>query len=104
MQAEEIMAKRFSCAQIRIPEHVRVRFFVSAPDDPQKFKDVTTQVAKLRIDELDDAKGPCELLRFDKNDKLVWKTRHPSLQETKWYAEFEYGLPEDKWIQLPAPA
>jgi|GEM_PF-2466273 len=91
------MPKQLLWAQIRVPDHPRVRFFVKSSQAKLGFEDVTSQVFKLIVEDPEDNSGSCDLLRFDKNGKLVWKTRHPSLQETKWHVEFEYGLPEEKW-------
>jgi hypothetical protein len=91
------MAKQLFWANVRIPEHPRVRFFAPSPDGVHGFKDITGEVAKLIIEDPEEPSGVHHLLRLDKNDKLVWKTVHPSLQETKWHVEFEYGLPEEKW-------
>jgi len=92
------MAKKLCWANIRVPENPRVRFFQKSPDGVQGFKDITERVAKLVIEEIDDPSGFCSLLRLDAQENLVWKTRHPSVQETKWHVEFEYGLPEEKWL------
>ena len=91
------MNKQLAWANIHVPEYPRVRFFVKAPETKPKFRDVTNEVSKLIIEDLGDDSGACALLRLNAEGKLVWKTRHPSLQETKWHVEFEYGLPEDKW-------
>ena len=37
------------------------------------------------------------LLRLDAQGKLVWKTTHPSADETRWHVEFEYGIMENGW-------
>ena len=94
------MPKQLLWATIRVPDNPRVRFFVKSPKGKQGYEDVTSRVAKLVIEQADDDSGACELLRFDKDGKLVWKTRHLSLQETKWHVEFEYGLPEEKWTAV----
>jgi len=94
------MPKQLLWAQIRVPDNPRVRFFVKSPSGKQGFEDVTSHVAKLIIEDPEDDTGMCDLLRLDKDGKLVWKTRHQSLQETKWHVEFEYGLPEEKWTPI----
>lgn len=94
------MAKQLLWANVRVPDHPRVRFFAPSPADAKGFKDITSGVCKLILEDPELPSGVCHLLRFDKNDKLVWKTVHPSLQETKWHVEFEYGLPEEKWMEF----
>jgi hypothetical protein len=92
------MAKRLSWAIVRVPEQPRARFFVRVPNPKPLFRDVTCDVSKLVIEDLEDDSGSCALLRLNADDTLVWTTKHPSLQETKWHVEFEYGLPEEKWL------
>jgi hypothetical protein len=89
------MPKNICWANVRVPEHPRVRFFKKT--DHAKFEDVTAQVAKLVVEDLQDENGTCMLRRLDANDQLVWQTKHLSLREVKWHVEFEYGLPEEKW-------
>ena len=92
------MPKRIFSANVRVPEHPRVRFFAKAPAGAkQPFEDITLRVAKLVIEDLQDDTGFCNLLRLDSKGELVWKTTHQSIQETKWHVEFEFGLPEEKW-------
>ena len=90
------MAKWILQALARVPEPPIVRFFVK-DDSPKHVHDVTDGVVRIVIEDLDDGTGACHLLRMDTTGKLVWTTRHPSLQETKWQAEFEYGVPEKQW-------
>jgi hypothetical protein len=92
------MAKKLCWASIRVPETPRVRILVKTHDPKTLFRDVTGEVAKIVIEDPEDDSGYCALLRLNAEGQLVWKTKHPSLQESKWYAEFEYGLPEEKWI------
>ena len=92
------MAKKLSWADVRVPASPRVRFFVKTGDPKTRFRDVTWDVARLVIEDLEDDSGYCALLRLNAEGLLVWKTKHPSLQETKWHVEFEYGLPEDQWV------
>jgi hypothetical protein len=93
------MAKKIFRAKVRVPEQPRVRFFIKAPQEGRLgFLDVTDRVAQLVIEDVEDATGCCDLLRLDANGELVWKTRHPSVRETKWHVEFEFGLPEEKWL------
>ena len=97
------MAKKLMWANVHVPQYPRVRFYKKSPDSPKSFIELTQRVAKLVVEDLEDS-GQCELQRLDENEQLVWKTRHPSLQETKWYVEFEYGLPEEKWNLYNAPS
>lgn len=92
------MSKKLSWASVRVPEQPRVRFFMKTGDPRKIFRDVTNDVSRLVIEDLEDDSGSCALLRLNAEEKLVWRTRHPSVQETKWHVEFEYGLPEDKWL------
>jgi len=91
------MSKKILMADVRVPESPRVRFFARDDSAATKMKDVTDQVVRLVVEELEDDSGYCVLLRLDDKGAIVWKTKHPSVQETKWHVEFEYGLPEDKW-------
>jgi hypothetical protein len=91
------MPKKIMWANVHVPQYPRVRFFVKNSDPGQPFLDITQRVTKLIVEEMGDPTGTCALYRFDEKDQLVWKTLHPSLQETKWHVEFEYGLPEEKW-------
>jgi len=92
------MAKKLCWANIRVPDCPRARFFVKTHDPKTWFRDVTGEVSRIEIEDLENDSGYCALLRLNTEGQLVWKTKHPSLQETKWYAEFEYGLPEEKWL------
>ncbi|MFH0939252.1 MAG: hypothetical protein V1899_08225 [Planctomycetota bacterium] len=94
------MVKKLFWAQVRVPECPRARFFVKLPDERHGFADVTVNITKLIIEDLQDKSGYFALLRLNKQDELIWRTTHPSLQETKWQVEFEYGLPEEKWIEF----
>ena len=91
------MAKQLFWATIRVPEIPRVRFFTRSQTSQKGFEELAGRVVKLVIEDLEDDTGYCALLRLGADGALVWKTKHPSLPETKWQVEFEYGLPEDKW-------
>ena len=91
------MAKQLFWTVIREPEIPRVRFFIKSQTGPKGFEDLAGRVVKLVIEDLEDDTGYCALLRLGADGALVWKTKHPSLPETKWHVEFEYGLPENKW-------
>ena len=102
------MSKRVLQATIRVSEYPRVRFFrrFRATETEQQeqakspYIDVTRQVVKLILEDMEDAAGTCSIVRLDAEGNLVWRTRHPSIQEAKWAVEFEYGLPEEKWTAL----
>ena len=91
------MPRKLFQASVHVPDYPRVRFFAPATQNGKQFEDVTERVCSLVLQELDDDKEGCELIRLDAQAKLVWATRHPSIQEAKWHVEFEYGLPEEKW-------
>ncbi len=87
----------------QVPEPPRVVFFVTqkdrAPGAPL-VADVTRRVKRLAIEAVSgDANGDHLLRRLDYAGNLVWQTRHPSLQETFWQAEWEYGIPESAWVK-----
>lgn len=96
------MSKKIYSADVQPPKNLRVRFFTTHKNatGKEKLQDVSNQVAKIIIEDLEDESGACMLLRFDNQDKLVWKTRHASLKETKWHLEFEYGLQDDKLLPI----
>lgn len=91
------MAKKLFQTGVSVPPVPRVRFFVKTNNPQVKFRDVTNEVAQIEIEDLEDGSGFCALRRLNAQGQLVWKTRHPSVQETKWYAEFEYGLHPEQW-------
>ena len=98
----QAMAKSVLQASIRVSEFPRVRFFKrdAAANGKASFADVTHQVVRLVLEDLEDDTGACAILRYDAQGKLVWRTEHASIQEAKWNAEFEYGLPEEKWAEV----
>ncbi|HEY3325308.1 MAG TPA: hypothetical protein VGP72_32950 [Planctomycetota bacterium] len=92
------MAKRILFSNVRVPECPRVRFMrKTGRADREKVEDVTGRVIKLIIEDSEDGSDFFSLLRLDVDGNVIWRTRHPSMQETKWQAEFEYGLPEERW-------
>lgn len=99
---DQAMAKKVLQASIRVSEFPRARFFArgTAKSGNDAFQDVTHKVVKLVLENLEDESGSCALLRLDADEKLVWRTKHPSIQEAQWHVEFEYGLPEEKWIKI----
>ena len=94
------MSKQVCWADVRVPDPPRVRFVAIDASAQSKLRDVTDRVSKLVIEDLQDDSGQCDLLRLDRDGKLVWKTRHPSLQETKWHVEFEYAFTEEQWKEF----
>ena len=95
---KERMPKIIFQADAHAPDYTKVRFMRRNPDGPAPyFVDVTSQIARLEIEELDDGSGACALLRVDAKGGLVWRTRHPSLEETRWQGRFEYGVQEGDW-------
>ena len=98
------MPKRLFQANIKVSEFPRVRFFQldrkadpAAANGKAPFVDITSRVVKLLLEELDEQTGACVVVRLDALGEVVSRTRHQSVQEAKWHAEFEYGLPEEKW-------
>jgi hypothetical protein len=91
------MAKQLLWANVRVPEIPRARFYIRSQAGYKGFEELSGKVAKLVIEDLEDDTGYHALLRLAADGSLVWRTKHPSLLETKWLVEFEYGLPEDKW-------
>ncbi len=92
---------------VTLDEHPRVKYFLDANGKPNangqgngngSLVEVTGNVARLQIlpDEAQND-GAHFLKRLDKNGQQVWQTRHPSLQETFWHAEWEYEVKEDEW-------
>jgi hypothetical protein len=91
------MSKRILRAVVGVPDKPRVRFFRRTGQTPETLGEVTCQVASVAIEDLEDGGGAHGLLRLDAGGGLVWRTRHGSLKEALWYAQFEYDLPEDQW-------
>jgi len=89
--------------EVSPPEFPRVKYFVKAKDPKKNGKplnDVTEQVARLQIIAVpDDAEGAHWLKRVDAQGAEVWQTRHPSLKETFWHAEWEYEVKEEAWAE-----
>jgi hypothetical protein len=88
---------------VQVPEPPRAVFFVTQTDRTpggSPVADVTRRVKRLTIEAVSgDANGDHFLRRLDYAGNLVWRTRHPSLQETFWQAEWEYGVPETAWVK-----
>lgn len=86
---------------VKVEDYPRVVYFATRKNGKSKaatFENVTRRVAKLEIDSVPgDADGAHLLRRLDAKGALVWQTRHPSLQETFWHAEWEYEVKEEAW-------
>lgn len=88
-------------ADARMPDIPKVRFMRKNPEgSTPRYTDVTRQVSRLEIELIDEAAGTCALLRRDAQNELIWRTRHPSLEETQWQAKFEYGTEENEWQKI----
>jgi hypothetical protein len=92
--------------EVSVPTAPKVIYMKARPKGKghERFDDITLAVTHLEVYPLDDeaddeAYIPHLLCRLDKDGKLLWETRHPSLQETFWYAEWEYGIPEQRWAE-----
>lgn len=85
-------------ADARMPDIPKVRFMRKNPEgSTPRYTDVTRQIARLEIEQLDEATGACSLLRRDAQGELIWRTKHQSLEETQWQAKFEYGTEVCDW-------
>jgi hypothetical protein len=89
---------------VQVPQPPRAVFFVTHKEEGAKdrppVEEVTRHVKRLAIEPVPgDANGIHFLRRLDYAGNLVWQTRHPSLQETFWHAEWEYGVPESAWVK-----
>lgn len=85
---------------VKVVDYPRVVYFArkNGKSKTPSFEDVTRRVAKLEIEAVSgDADGAHVLRRLDAKGALVWQTRHPSLQETFWHAEWEYEVKEEAW-------
>jgi hypothetical protein len=97
------MSRILLSAAVHVPELPRARFLKRLPAGSAKpFEDVTGQVAFVNIVRVDDKDEALALERLDSDKKLVWSTRHYSVQEAQWQVEFEYELKLEAW-QEPAP-
>ncbi|MCZ7647756.1 MAG: hypothetical protein M5U26_21275 [Planctomycetota bacterium] len=95
------MSKVLRGADAKLPTPLKVVYF-SKRKEPAKdgswFEDVSKRVVRLEIEGPEgEPESPHLLVRRDAQGKLVWKTRHASLQEALWHAEWEYGLAEAAW-------
>ena len=91
----------FSVA-VQVPEHPKVVFFANRRpplSGEVPVVEVTQRVARLVIIPAPRDEGAHFLQRLDAAGELVWQTCRPSLQETFWYAEWEYGVAEAGWTR-----
>ena len=82
----------------KAPKVVFFAFKEGLPQTQKNMHELSFQITQLVIE--DGGKGvagPHHLQRLDPAGKLVWSTEHPSLKETLWHAEFEYGIAESAW-------
>jgi hypothetical protein len=100
---EEMANTRYTIS-VQVPAKPRVVFFATRRPvgfDKELLEDVTARVVRLIIEPVKgDKDGVCLLRRLDRVGETVWKTRHPSLQETFWHAEFEYEVKQDQWEKM----
>lgn len=89
---------------VHLPEHPRVVFFVSRSDagaNGARVEEVTRRVARIVVvpaaEDCRDGAGPHVIRRLDAAGALVWETRHQSLQEALWHAEWEYDVKPGAW-------
>jgi hypothetical protein len=96
-------SKPLYAVAVQVPQPPRAVFFVAhkeGPKDRAVVEELTRNVKRLAIEQVPgDANGAHFLRRLDYAGNLVWQTRHPSLQEAFWYAEWEYGVPESAWAR-----
>lgn len=87
----------FSTA-VTVPELPRVRFLKRMPAGwPKSFEDVTLGVTSVRIVSLSPDDSLLALERIGAGEALVWSTKHQSIEEARWQAQFEYGIEPAAW-------
>lgn len=97
------MSKPLFTVNVTVPEHPKAVYFVKsgkASKGKSSMTEVTQRVRRLAIVEAEGTRNGDDahyLRRFDSKWKVVWQTRHPSLQEAFWYAEWEYDVQEADW-------
>ncbi len=97
------MSKPLFTVNVVVPEQPKAVYYVKSGKGakPESVVDqVTHRVRRLAIVLAEDAKNGDDahyLRRLDSKWKVVWQTRHPSLQETFWHAEWEYDVQEGDW-------
>lgn len=87
-------------APVTVSPQPKVVFFASRKKVHGKaaWENVTGQVVRLELGPVDaSAETQHVLRRVDAQGQTVWQTRHPSLQEAFWHAEWEYDLPPEDW-------
>lgn len=100
------MAKPLFTVNVEVPAEPKAVYYAKNPKMSKNSAgvvEVTQRVRRLAIVQVDGCRGGDEahyLRRFDANWKLVWQTRHPSLQETFWHAEWEYSVQEGDWEKV----
>lgn len=113
------MAKCYSAA-VHPPRPARAVLMASRPEGEGKeaFEERTAAVVRLVVQPIPKSEAdagssgdrearpvamlgeedqPQLLRRLDRDGKLVWQTRHPSLREAFWRAEWEYGVQQEEW-------
>ena len=97
------MPKPLFTVNVAVPAHPKAVYFVKsgkANKGKSAMQEVTHHVRRLAIVLAEDAANGDDahiLRRVDSKWKVVWQTRHPSLQETFWHAEWEYEVQEGDW-------
>ena len=100
------MPKPLFTINVEVPAEPRAVYFIKnakAKKGEPGLVEVTHRVRRLAVVQ---AKAGCNgddphyLRRLDVNFKLVWETRHASLQETLWHAEWEYEVQEADWEKV----
>ncbi len=86
---------------VTVPAAPHAVFFAQQgdPNDKHKgFVNITQHVKQIEIEPVEgNLEGAHWLRRLAEDGQQVWRTRHPSLQETLWHAEWEYGIKEAEW-------
>jgi len=97
------MSKPLFTASVEVPERPKALYFIrsgKATTGKEALTEVTHRVRRLAIvmaEEGGNGDDEHYLRRLDSKWKVVWQTRHPSLQETFWHAEWEYDVQESDW-------
>ena len=92
------MSRPIFTKETQAPVPPRVVFFSREDEGSGRFVDVTGRVVRIQIVPVDgDEDGAHWLCRIDADGRQVWRTRHPSLKETFWHAEWEYQVMEGDW-------
>jgi hypothetical protein len=97
------MSRILLSAAVIVPKLPRARFLKRLPPgSAQPFEDVTERVEFVNITRVGEHDSVLSLERLDGNRKPVWSTRHYTVEEAQWQAEFEYELNLEAWKE-PAP-